>query len=120
MGVRLIQVPYDSGLREQRMGRGPARFVEHGAVERLAEVAGSVETWVVEHGDGYPMEMALTFRINAHFLASTCSGRHLIDIGLREDLNICAEIDRHSVVPVMDDRVIQLRSEGAGSSGPNN
>ena len=43
MGVRLIQVPYDSGLREQRMGRGPACFVEHGAVARLSEVAGSVE-----------------------------------------------------------------------------
>ncbi len=41
MGVRLIQVPYDSGLREKRMGRGPRCFVEH--------------------GDGYPMEMALTF-----------------------------------------------------------
>ena len=61
MGVRLIQVPYDSGLREQRMGRGPACFVEHGAVARLSEVAGSVETSVVEPGDGYPMEMALTF-----------------------------------------------------------
>ncbi len=61
MAVRLIQVPYDSGLREQRMGRGPACFVEHGAVARLSEVAGSVETSVVEHGDGYPMEMALTF-----------------------------------------------------------
>ncbi len=61
MGVRLIQVPYDSGLRDQRMGRGPACFVEHGAVARLSEVAGSVETSVVEHGDGYPMEMALTF-----------------------------------------------------------
>ncbi len=45
------------------MGRGPACFVEHGAVERLAEVAGSVETLVVEHGDGYPMEMALTFQL---------------------------------------------------------
>ncbi len=65
------------------------------------------------------VEMALTFRVNAHFLASTCSGRHLVEIGLREDLDICAEIDRHSVVPVMDDRVIQLRSEDAGSSGPN-
>ena len=65
------------------------------------------------------VEMALTFRVNAHFLASTLSGRHLIEIGLREDLNTCAEIDRHSVVPEMNDRLIQLRSEDAGSSGPD-
>ena len=63
------------------------------------------------------VEMALTFRINADFLASTSTGQHLIEIGLREDLKICAEIDRHSVVPEMDDRVIQLRSRPAGSSG---
>ena len=62
--------------------------------------------------------MALTFRINAHFLASTSTGQHLIEIGLREDLEVCAEIDRHSVVPEMDDRIIQLRSTDAGSSGP--
>jgi len=64
------------------------------------------------------VEMALTFRVNAHFLASTSTGRHLIEIGLREDLKICAEIDRHSVVPEMDDRVIKLPSLDAGSSGP--
>ncbi len=64
------------------------------------------------------VEMALTFRINAHFLASTSTGQHLIEIGLREDLEACAEIDRHSVVPEMDDRVIQLTSPDAGSSGP--
>jgi len=64
------------------------------------------------------VEMALTFRINAHFLGSTSTGKRLIEIGLREDLEICAEMDRHSVVPEMDDRVIQLRSTSAGSSGP--
>lgn len=64
------------------------------------------------------VEMALTFRVNAHFLASTATGRRLIEIGFREDLAICAEIDRHSVVPEMDDRVIKLRSPGAGASGP--
>ena len=64
------------------------------------------------------VEMALTFRVNAHFLASTSTGQHLIETGFREDLDICAEIDRHSVVPEMDDRVIQLPSLDAGSSGP--
>lgn len=63
------------------------------------------------------VEMALTFRVNTDFLASTSNGQHLVDIGFREDLEICAEIDRYSVVPEMDDRVIQLRAEPVGSSG---
>ena len=64
------------------------------------------------------VEMALTFRVNAHFLASTSTGQQLIENGFRADLDLCAEIDRHSVVPEMDDRVIKLPSLDAGSSGP--
>ena len=60
------------------------------------------------------VEMALTFRVNTHFLASTWTGQRLIDIGFREDLDICAEIDRHSVVPALNNRVIQLRAPEAG------
>lgn len=41
--VRLIQVPYDSGWRDQRMGRGPGRLVEMGAAESLRRTVGSVE-----------------------------------------------------------------------------
>ena len=85
-------------------------------VQRIRTAAGSD----VELNDAVmgAVEMALTFRINAHFLASTTAGRHLIEIGFREDLDVCAEIDRHSVVPEMDDWVIQLPSQNAGSSGP--
>ena len=85
-------------------------------VQRIRTAAGSD----VELNDAAmgAVEMALTFRINAHFLASTSAGRHLIEIGFREDLDVCAEIDRHSVVPEMDDWVIQLPSQNAGSSGP--
>ena len=88
-----------------------------GALVQRIRTAAEVEVDLNDAAMG-AVEMALTFRINADFLASTSTGQHLIDIGLREDLKICAEIDRHSVVPEMDDRVIQLRSRPAGSSGP--
>jgi 2-phosphosulfolactate phosphatase len=65
------------------------------------------------------VEMALTFRINADFLGSTTTGKRLIKIGLQEDLDACAQIDRHSVVPEMKNRVIQLRSQDAGFSRPD-
>ncbi len=56
------------------------------------------------------MELANTFRVNADFLASTWSGQRIVEIGLREDLELCAQIDRHAVVPEMDDLVIRVRS----------
>jgi len=88
-----------------------------GALVQRIRKAADVEVELNDAAMG-AVEMALTFHINAHFLASTSAGQHLIEIGLREDLEVCAQIDRHSVVPEMDDRVIQLRSTDAGSSGP--
>ena len=82
-----------------------------GALVQRIRTAADVEVELNDAAMG-AVEMALTFRVNTHFLASTSSGRHLIDIGLRDDLEVCAEIDRHDVVPVMDDRVIQLYSTG--------
>jgi len=35
MHVDIIQVPYDSGHREERQGRGPARYMEAGIVDAL-------------------------------------------------------------------------------------
>ena len=90
-----------------------------GALVQSIRTAAKVEVDLNDAAMG-AVEMALTFRVNAHFLASTSTGRRLMEMGLREDLEVCAEIDRHSVVPEMDDRVIQLRSRGAGSSGTDN
>ena len=88
-----------------------------GALVQRIRTAAEVDIEVNDAAMG-AVEMALTFRINAHFLASTSTGQRLIEIGLREDLEVCAEIDRHSAVPEMDERVIRLLSLDAGSSGP--
>lgn len=55
------------------------------------------------------MELANAFRVNSDFLASTSAGQRLVEIGFREDLDLCAQIDQHTVVPEMDDRVIRVR-----------
>ncbi len=80
-----------------------------GALVQRIRTAADVEVELNDAAMG-AVEMALTFKVNTHFLASTSSGKHLIAIGHRDDLEVCAEIDRHAVVPVMDDRVIQLYS----------
>jgi phosphosulfolactate phosphohydrolase-like enzyme len=41
----------------------------------------------------------------------TDGGRALIEIGLADDLDICAEVDRHGVVAEMRDRAITLAGE---------
>ena len=63
MGIRLIQVPYDSGHRNRRMGQGPFHFAAKGVAENLAEIAGSVKAVVVECNDPFPTEIATTFRL---------------------------------------------------------
>ncbi len=88
-----------------------------GALVQRIRTAAEVDVELNDAAMG-AVEMALTFRISTHFLASTSSGQRLIEIGLGEDLEVCAEIDRHSVVPEMDDRVIQLAFPNTGSSGP--
>ena len=40
---------------------------------------------------------------------SVAAGRALLDINLSDDLPVCAEVDRHDLVPVMVDRVIKAR-----------
>ena len=89
-----------------------------GALVQRIRAAADVDVELNDAAMG-AVEMALTFRVNAHFLASTSTGQRLIEIGLREDLELCAEIDRYSVVPEMDDRVIQLPPQDTGSSGPD-
>jgi len=56
------------------------------------------------------LELTNKFRVGVDFLAMTDGGKSLVDIGLREDLDHCAMVNRYDVVPEMEDRVIQLRS----------
>ncbi|MEX2467601.1 MAG: 2-phosphosulfolactate phosphatase [Gemmatimonadota bacterium] len=42
------------------------------------------------------------------FLSETSAGRALVEVGLGDDLEICAHVDRHAIVPEMRDRAITL------------
>jgi arginase len=61
--VSLIQVPYDSGIYNKRMGRGPFFLVEHGIVDTIGASCHSVESVVVESDDSFPTEVGTTFRL---------------------------------------------------------
>lgn len=50
------------------------------------------------------------------FLAETAAGRALADIGLAGDLEICAHVDRHGIVPEMKDQAITAEATTAHGS----
>jgi 2-phosphosulfolactate phosphatase len=66
-------------------------------------------------GDGARAARALCEWVDApdaEFLAGTEAGRLLVEVGLESDLRRCALLDRHRVVPEMDDRMIR-RADGS-------
>ncbi len=56
------------------------------------------------------LELSHRFHVGADFLAMTDAGKSLIEIGFRDDLRFCAQVDRYAVVPEMKERVIHLPS----------
>jgi 2-phosphosulfolactate phosphatase len=60
--------------------------------------------------DGALASLALTkgIRLGRAFLARTWAGRSLDNIGLSADLKICADVDRHAIVPEMHDQALTV------------
>ena len=52
--------------------------------------------------------MADTHSIDAAFLERTAAGHALVEVGLSQDLPICADVDRHALTPRYIDRRIVL------------
>ena len=42
------------------------------------------------------------------FFKATEAGQAISDIGLASDLDVCGDVDRHDIVPVMNDKTITL------------
>jgi arginase len=64
MDVTLIEVPYDSGQAEVRMGRGPGRLLESGAARRVADAAGgTVGRQRLDCDAAFPTECTSAFEL---------------------------------------------------------
>src|SRR5688500_10297346 len=61
MKIHLIQVPYDSGHRGVRMGRGPLELSERGAAERLRAAGLGVVESTVDVQAPFPTEIGTSF-----------------------------------------------------------
>ncbi len=63
MEIDLIQVPYDSGRRNERMGRGPFYFVENGTADRIRKLGIGVNEVVIEPEDKFTREIWTGFEL---------------------------------------------------------
>lgn len=54
------------------------------------------------------LSLAGSFSLNPELLRRTAAGDALVQVGLGDDLLLCAERDRHALVPEMSDRMIRL------------
>ena len=64
MSIHLIRVPYDSGHRGLRMGRGPLDFAEYGAAERLRAAGHDVVDAVVDVPVPFALEVGTSFALH--------------------------------------------------------
>ncbi len=80
MAIHILQVPYDSGHRDRRMGHGPIHLLEHGLIERLQRIDGEIRLTPVEVATAFPTEIGTAFELHrtvAHVVTTTLQGRGL-------------------------------------------
>lgn len=73
-----------------------------------------------ELNDGARAAIALAEAFGGEVLEmfrATAAGRQIEEAGLGDDLRVCAELDRHDVVPVLHDRQITIAAPAAAGAG---
>jgi 2-phosphosulfolactate phosphatase len=53
-------------------------------------------------------DVASKYSVDVEFLRTTAAGKNLMTVGLEEDLELCASVDRHALVPEMRERRISV------------
>jgi arginase len=64
MNVQIIQVPYDSGHKSVRTGRGPNHFIENGISQILRDCGHNVNVCQIESTASMPTEVGTGFELN--------------------------------------------------------
>ena len=94
--------------RDGRFGIDDALCAGHLALRVLA---GRGPGTVLNDAARTAQALAASTAPSREFLASSGAGRTLADIGLADDLAVCAHVDRHEVVPVVRDQALTLAAD---------
>ncbi|HEX2076563.1 MAG TPA: 2-phosphosulfolactate phosphatase [Longimicrobium sp.] len=73
--------------------------------------------WEMNDGAVAALALAEEFPDPAKLFPHTAAGRGIMDAGLGEDLEYCAQTDLRDVLPVLQDRQITLQPAGEGVNG---
>jgi arginase len=65
MRLRLVTVPYDSALRDERMGRGPLHLLRQGLVDVLRDAGHDIDAHGIEAIQAPPLEVRTSFELSA-------------------------------------------------------
>lgn len=76
--------------------------------ERLMEIRPG--DWALNDGAMAAIALAQRFGTGEDFFATVAAGKLLLSAGLGEDLAVCAQKNRHALVPVLHERHITLSS----------
>jgi arginase len=64
MYIQIIQVPYDSGHKGMRTGRGPGHFLQHKLDRIVRDQGHKVELHTIESKDSFTTEIGTAFELN--------------------------------------------------------
>jgi len=64
LNIQIIQVPYDSGHKSVRMGRGPEHFLERGIDQVLRDCGHQVSSYRIESNAALPTEIGTMLELN--------------------------------------------------------
>lgn len=71
--------------------------------------------WTLNDGAQAALALAREFPPEEALFRKTASGRTVESAGLEADLEFCARVDTHDIVPVLHERTITLRQASVGS-----
>jgi arginase len=64
MNIQIIQVPYDSGHKNLRTGRGPGHFLQHKADQILRDDGHQVDSYRIETNTSFTTEVGTSIELN--------------------------------------------------------
>jgi arginase len=91
MNIQIIQVPYDSGHKSLRTGRGPDHFLQHKVDQILRDSGHQVGSYRIETNASFTTEIGTAFELNrllAEQIRSTISSK-MFPIVLAGNCNSC-------------------------------
>jgi arginase len=91
MNIQIIQLPYDSGHKGLRTGRGPEHFLQHGVEQALRDRGHQVTSCHIDSKASFTTEVGTTFELNRLLAAQVSSAIHnkMFPIVLAGNCNSC-------------------------------